>query len=181
MGQHDAQRRLLTVGFPALEADDRAFITAFRERHDPRAAAIAPHFTFLFGCAALDEDAYTAHVKHVADSTAPIRFVCRYAMLGADDEDASAYVFLVPDEGFAALSRLHDALYRGPMAPHLRLDLPFVPHLTIGRSLDRQLMLQRCTELNASDLRIAGHLDHLAVGTSANGRFETLRHLSLSA
>jgi hypothetical protein len=56
-------------------------------------------------------------------------------MLGADE--SGSYVFLVPDEGSGALSLLHDRLYSGLLAS-LRIDLPYVPHITIGRCSERQ-------------------------------------------
>src|SRR5262245_52203029 len=116
------------------------FIRAFRARHDPEFChLVAPHYTLAFGCEAIAEESYVQHVAEIAAATAPIRFACRYAALGADDVDDMAYVFLVPDEGNAAIARLHDRIYSGPLAPHLRLDLPYVPHITIGRTRDRRL------------------------------------------
>src|SRR5262245_22726723 len=54
------------------------------------------------------------------------------------DSDVTADVFLVPDEGNSALSLLHDQLYTGPLVSHLRLDLQYVPHITIGTLSDRE-------------------------------------------
>lgn len=31
------------------------------------------------------------------------------------------------------MTRLHDRLYAGVLAPHLRRDIPYRPHLTVGR------------------------------------------------
>jgi len=51
---------------------------------------------------------YIDHVKQQARRQAPIRFVCRYAMVGRDDINFEEfYVFLVPDEGFSEISKLH--------------------------------------------------------------------------
>lgn len=130
------------------------------------------HCTLVFGCSGVPPDAYTAHVARIASASAPIDFVCRYAMLGADDADDTAYVFLVPDEGYARLSLLHDALYTGPLQPFLRLDLPYVPHLTIGRSRDRHEAKAWCDGLNARGVRIAGALRELTVGAVRDGVFE---------
>jgi hypothetical protein len=67
----------------------------------------------VFGCKGLAVSQYTEHVAALGRASSPISFSCRYAMLGADDEDDTAYVFLVPDEGYSAISMLHDQLYTG--------------------------------------------------------------------
>lgn len=163
--------RLFTLAYPELEREDAERMAAFRAAHSPAARFdVAPHFTLVFGCAEVPRAQYEAHVARVAASTPPISFVCRYAMLGADDEDERAYVFLVPDEGFAAISRLHDALYTGPLAPHLRLDLPYVPHITIGVLSDRRRAKDLCDALNATGVHVLGTLDSLQVATPSEGR-----------
>lgn len=173
-------RTLYTIA-PLVIADiDRATIAAFRTRHDPHADVVEPHFTLVFACAAVAEADYLAHVGRAASATPPIAFSCRYAMLGADDGNTDGYVFLVPDEGHAALSRLHDRLYAGPLAPHLRLDLPFTPHVTIGRCRERAQAKALCDELNAGGLRIDGRVEALMVGTVQAGRFEAIARHALT-
>ncbi|HYN61872.1 MAG TPA: hypothetical protein VET87_20400, partial [Rubrivivax sp.] len=100
--------RLLTISYPELPPQAATLIDDFRLTHDaPRQARVQAHFTFLFGCTALGVDEYTRHVAAVARASKPIRFCCKYAMLGTDDENETAYVFLVPDQGNAEISLLH--------------------------------------------------------------------------
>nr|WP_316638711.1 hypothetical protein [uncultured Roseateles sp.] len=81
-------RTLYTLAYPALTAADRQFLQTFRGRHDPdRVKLIAPHFTLLFGCKALPEADYLQHVQAATKAHAALRFCCRYAMLGADDQN----------------------------------------------------------------------------------------------
>jgi 2'-5' RNA ligase len=84
-------------------------------------------------------------------------------MLGADDADETAYVFLVPDEGFAAISLMHDRLYSGPLEPFLRLDLPYVPHITIGSTRDRQAAKALCDRLNREGVHVQGSVGAFTV------------------
>ena len=164
--------RLCTLAYPALNVRDRAFVEDLRLRLDARfAPLVAPHFTLVFGCAAVAQPEYLRHAQAVADDAGMIRFRCRYALLGADDEDATAYVFLVPDEGFAQLSLLHDLLYTGPLAKHLRLDLPYIPHITIGRLGSRTEAKQVCDELNYRGVDIAGTIEALSVVAHHEGTF----------
>ncbi|MCY1505986.1 2'-5' RNA ligase superfamily protein [compost metagenome] len=160
-------KKIFTLAYPCLSAPDAGFIEDFRRQHDGQHPLTKAHFTIAFGCAGIDEQAYLKHVEEVARSLGPISFACRYAMLGADT--AQAYAYLVPDEGYSGLSRLHDAAYRQLLAPTLRLDIPYVPHITIGSSSNRALMKSLCDELNRGNIDIRGSVDHLTVAALENG------------
>jgi 2'-5' RNA ligase len=166
---------LYTLAYPRLAEMDRAFIEKFRAEHDLRYRnVVAPHFTMAFGCSAVAEPQYLDHVEGVALSSGRLRFCCRYAMLGADHQDDTAYVFLVPDEGNSSLSRLHDRLYSGPLAPHLRLDIPYIPHITIGTVDDREAAKKLCDKLNENGILIEGSVDALTVAAFENGRIRDI-------
>jgi hypothetical protein len=168
-------RPLYTVAFPEVAEHDARFLDVFRDENSAaHGLSIRAHFTLVFACSAFNEGDYVAHVAAVAARTGPIHFDCRYAMLGADHEDDRAYVFLVPDEGYGAISRLHDRLYGGPLAPHLRLDRPYIPHITIGVTRDRRRAKELCDELNRSGIHIAGGIGALTVGAVNDGVFEAL-------
>lgn len=115
------------VAFPVLAPADRAWIDDVRARHPN--PPIAPHVSLVFPHAAPDDAALVAHVRRCAGPKIACVFRCCIAM---PEPDGRASLFLVPDEGFAAIARLHDALYTGLLAGELRHDLPFVPHLTLG-------------------------------------------------
>ena len=172
-------RPLYTLAFPVLSTDDVSEIEAFRREHDPHFSVVEAHFTMVFRCSAVAESAYVAHVEAVCRQARPISFVCRYAMLGADEEAERAYVFLVPDEGYSGLSRLHDDLYQVPFAEHLRLDIPFVPHITIGATDDRVAAKQLCDDLNGRGLSIHGAVNALTVVALDQDKVRRLRTFDL--
>ena len=173
---------LYTVAYPILKASDRESIDAFRKQHDERQnRVIAPHFTLVFACSAVGESEYFYHIQSVAEKTSEIPFRCRYAMLGADDQDETAYVFLVPDEGYSQISRLHDRLYGGPLASHLRLGLPYIPHITIGTLNSRIKAKALCDNLNAQGLEIEGLIRTISVGSVQAGVFKDLATFELQA
>ena len=95
-------------------------------------------------------------------------------MLGNDDETDIAYVFLVPDQGNAEISLLHDRLYTGILRPYLRLDLPCVPHITIGTTPSRNEAKQLCDELNQDGVLVEGSLTKLTVGFVDGGKFQNI-------
>jgi 2'-5' RNA ligase len=155
-------KTLYTLAYPALTNDDTLRIQEFRRVHDPHYNVVQAHFTLVFGCGDVADVAYLDHIEAVARTASPIQFVCRYAMLGADAA-GTPHIFLVPDEGYSGLSLLHDALYRGVLAELLRLDIPFVPHITIGSFVGRVAAKRLCDELNAAELEIRGVVNALTV------------------
>jgi 2'-5' RNA ligase len=171
-------KKIFTLAYPCLSEQDTGFIEEFRRQHDSQHRLAQAHFTIAFGCAGIDEQAYLRHVEEVARSQKPITFACRYAMLGADA--AQAYAYLVPDEGYSRISRLHDALYRQLLAPTLRLDIPYVPHITLGSSGNRALMKSLCDELNQGDIDIRGTLERVTVAALENGVLTDLTSFPLA-
>jgi 2'-5' RNA ligase len=100
-------------------------------------------------------------------------------MVHNDDSSDNYYVFLVPDEGFSDLALLHDALYTRVLVPHLRLDLPYVPHVGIATLKDSRRCKELADELNAKRLRIGGRVDEISV-VEYDGKVVTdLRHFRL--
>jgi 2'-5' RNA ligase len=170
----------LNLAFPDIDAPTLATWRSFRAANSPAAkVAVDLHFTLAFACSAVPEADYLAHVSAVAKACAVVPFCLKYAMLGADDEDERAYVFLVPDEGFAGISRLHDRLYTGPLQNHLRLDLPYVPHITVGVTTDRARAKALCDALNAQGVLVHGTIRALTVGAVVAGAFQTRAVLPL--
>ena len=90
-------------------------------------------------------------------------------MLGADHKAERALVYLVPDEGYSDISRLHDAWYRQTMAQFLQLDIPYVPHITLGSSTDRAAMKACCDNLNETEFSVHGSVTALTVAALDGG------------
>src|SRR3546814_14359565 len=57
----------------------------------------------------------TGHLAVVAGDAAPVALAFRCALPVQDPDSGDTYVYLVPDEGFSALVRLHDRLYSGTL------------------------------------------------------------------
>jgi hypothetical protein len=170
-----------TAAFPDLAADDRRWLQLFREQHDPHFEVLDPHFTMVFGIRDLSEAVFLDHVAGVARFCRQIHFSCRYAMVGADDLDDTAYVILVPDQGNAAISLLHDQLYRGPFRPFLRLEFPYIPHIRIGAMKDFALAKALCDELNGRQVALEGRIAALTPGVLRGGRFDSCATYALGA
>jgi 2'-5' RNA ligase len=138
------------VGYPQVPEADRAWIESVRSRYDPQAPRIGAHFTLVFP-AALALDTIVAHASTVALRTPAIPFVLRGVRAVPDALAGGGHVFLLPDEGGAAITALHDLLYDGPLRAFLRDDLPFVPHVTVAAATD----LSRCEAIRQEVARAA--------------------------
>lgn len=176
----DTSPPLYTIACPQVGTAAQAFIDGLRRQHDPQVDVVAPHFTLVFGCSAVPQADYVAHVSAMARSTPAIRFHCRYAMLHAGGPGGMAHVFLVPDEGHSAIARLHDRIYTGVLAPHLQLEMPYVPHITVAATRDVAAAKALCDALNERGIDIAGRLQSLTVGALRQGRLQALEELPLA-
>lgn len=170
-----------TVAYLGVPKAERQWIQAFRQKHDPHYTVVEPHFTLVFGVREVEESVYLEHIESIASSSKPIQFRCTYAMLGADDIDDTAYVFLVPNEGNAEVSLLHDRLYTGLLQPFHRLEFPYIPHVTIASTKDFKLAKQLCDELNRVGVSVEGSLSSISAGVLKDGRLQTLRSFPLAA
>lgn len=166
---------LAVVAYPELDTKDREWVESIRAEHDALSGdIIAAHITLVFPVFDMDEATITNHVKTVARDAESIDFVMRCAVLTAPDvaHDNLTHVFLVPDEGFSRIVKLHDRLYSGPLASKLRLDLPFMPHMGVGNDLDPMACKRLADRLNAENFEIAGRITALDIL-----RYETLEHI----
>lgn len=169
-----------TVAYPFLDERDRSWIESFRAVHDAqKQQTIAAHFTLVFGHNASSHVEYLNHTESIVGVTPSISFCFRYAMLCADLHSEAAYVFLVPDEGYAAISKLHDRLYTSALASSLRLDFPYIPHITIAVKPTRNEAKQLCDMLNQQHLEISGIINTVSVGAIKDGVFTNVARFQM--
>lgn len=151
------------VGIPQFAKDDVARIEAHRLSHDPQAKARIPlHFSLVYGieCA---REFFVREVEKQAENIAPIAFELRVATLRLDARSGEYLEHLVPEKGFAALVKLHDQLYSDAFTPHQRLDLGYIPEMTIGRCQRPVQGKVRIAQWNATDFVIPGRLDRIDI------------------
>lgn len=157
-------RQLFTITFPVAGPDAVRWLDGVRAEHDRDfAGRVGPHFTLVFGSNSISETAYLDHVRQVAAVHTGFPFVCRRTAIGTDHQNDTGYVFLVPDEGNSDIRKLRDRLHSGPFEPLLRLDIPYIPHMTLGRFASIASAKRTCDSLNAQDILIPGRIDALTV------------------
>lgn len=119
--------RRCIVWFPAFPIE--APIEAFRRQHDPLANALPAHVTLVFPFATnLTSVQLASHVKRIVGNWPPLPVTFRDIESIVDE-----FVVLMVRERADALVALHDKLYRGVLRSHLRSEIPYVPHVTLGR------------------------------------------------
>jgi 2'-5' RNA ligase len=119
--------RFAVAWFPRFEG--AGAIEAFRARHDPAAGDIAAHLSLVFPFGtALKGLQIETHVRRVVSRWPPIPVTFRHVRIHANE-----FLFLMASRGAASITALHDKLYTRSLAPHLRRDLPYEPHITLAR------------------------------------------------
>ena len=101
------------------------------------------------------------------------------ATINQNDDGKYYHEFLVPDAGYSNIVKLHDRLYSGLFAPHLRFDIDFIPHIGIGNSDDAKISRQRIDELNAKGVSISGRVDSVDVIEYADDKVMTVEKIAL--
>lgn len=114
-------------------ADPRqTLLERFRAGRDPLALQLPAHVTLVFPFASgLSDLQVIAHMR---------RAVRRWPVLPITLAGVGAYraewVHVRVTRGAPAVIELHDRLYRGAVAPFLRREFTYEPHVTIGRAAD---------------------------------------------
>lgn len=174
---------LAVVGFPIISPQDAAWIDDVRVKYpELHYAPIPPHFTFVFPTSSVDHDELTRHIEVICreSNARPISFAVRCCLLVKDGLSPQTHIFLTPDEGLSQIGRLHDRLYTGILQPDLRLDIPYIPHITLGHTADAQYGKQIVDELNQTNFEIRGKIEALSVLAVTDGRIESLVTIPLN-
>jgi hypothetical protein len=140
---------------------------------------VPPHFTLVFPVTAIDEASLIRHTRRVAEESAAINFRLRTALAVKDPLSEATHVFLVPEEGFAAIVRLHDRLLTGPLADALRLDIPFIPHVTVAAFADAALAKSLADDLNGQPIAIDGEIGSITTVRYDRGAVTTIDRVDL--
>ena len=149
------------VAKPAFNKAELQWLTRLRETraHSPG----QPWFTLVFPGSESSAKEIVDHIAATCALTPRIRFCLRSAMIVPDFNMSWFHVFLVPDEGFGSIIRLHDRLHVGPLASCLRPETPYIPHLTVASTRELDLARRTKASLNAQDLAISGRIDEIEV------------------
>jgi hypothetical protein len=170
---------LVVVSYPSIPEHDYNWIQAIRVQHDVYYKIIRPHFTFVFPSSVTDETQFVRHIKETTEGVREIPFLSGCALVVKDQIIEYTHVFLIPDNGFSEIVKLHDRLYTGLLACELRLDIPFLPHIGIANAIDPQACKNLADDLNGRDFHIGGVIDTLDVALFDGKGIKTISRIHL--
>ena len=150
---------LLVLAFPALDPSHAQRIESARaNRDDPSRSSIPVHFTLVFATDAIERHALVEHVQSEAREFKSFPFAAPSSDVIWDPVSKLWLLTLLPERGGDKITELHDALYSGPLAPELRTDIPYAPHVTVVGSKAKDDCLAAQAELLGNGAAIAGSI-----------------------
>jgi 2'-5' RNA ligase len=171
---------LLVIAYPEFNTTDYNQIQDCRASQDSLYFNIVePHFTFVFPVPGMDEDRFIAEIESKAANTKSIQFILRSATIHKDAFSDYYHIFLVPDEGNGRMIRLHDKLYRGNLQSQLRLDIAYIPHITIGNSTDADKCKALAEQWNKEEFAFPGIIRQLSIVRFENTMVTNLKNIPL--
>ncbi len=154
----------LVLAYPELTSNDFDLIQNYRRNNDELFfKVIEPHFTIVFPVLDIPQDEFIREVKDKSNGLTKFDFVIRCATINKDAFKDYYHTFLVPDEGYSRIVRLHDKFYSGKFKDNLQLGIDFIPHIGIGNSRDKFLSKKMADEWNKKDFSISGTISCLTI------------------
>ena len=170
----------IVIAYPELEKSDFDWIQNYRKTNDPRYfSVIEPHVTLVFAISDINKDDFINEVKQKLAGVEPFDFEIKVATINQNDDGSYYHEFLVPDSGYSNIVKLHDKLYSGLFAPHLRFDIDFIPHIGIGNSDEAPTSKKRVDDLNQQGVSINGRIGSIDIIEYADGKVSTLEKIEL--
>ncbi len=169
---------LEVIARPRFDKADLAWLTDIRGRRTGSRGP--PYFTLVFPGAQMEPPAFAALVRAQVEKLPRIRFHLRSALVVPEHSVHRFHVFLIPDEGFGAILRLHDALHTGPIETCLRPETPYLPHITVATTADFTAARRIAAQLNAGGIDIGGAIESLEVERRAGEVIRTIAEIPLA-
>ncbi|MGN4422515.1 2'-5' RNA ligase family protein [Bacillus cereus group sp. MYBK30-1] len=134
-------------------------IESMREKHDPLFGLIRPHITIVFPFeSSISNDELKSHILNLSKEIQPIEI--EFASRISSERE---YLFLEVERGKEQIEELHDSLYRGPLLQFLRTDIPYIPHVTVGRKSSTELAAEIAKEIPIFHERLNCVIDRISV------------------
>ncbi len=170
---------LHVVAYPDLAPADYERIQLCRREHNTLYNIIEPHFTIVFSVPDMELDEFATEVKKQVAGMAAIPFTLRCTVVNKDSFSAYYDALLVPDEGFSGITKLHDRLYSRKLWRYLRLDVSYIPHMSIANSLDVHRIKGVVDKWNAEEFAIQGTVSSLDIINYENRVITTVELIEL--
>lgn len=150
-------------------------IQSYRKACDPLADKIPPHITLVFP---FEDEATNEEVSALCSRVAQ-QFEEFDVTFSTPKTKEGEQAWIEVKEGKDNVERIHRELYSSFLAPHLRPNSPYIPHVTIGSRTEQIHDLR--SKLSATDFEATTfRLDHLILEEiSENEESITLKKIKL--
>jgi hypothetical protein len=170
----------LVIAYPVLKKTDFDKIQSYREINDKLFFnVVEPHFTIVFPVFDKTETQFIEEIKLKTIGIEKITFNLKCSTINKDAFSDNYHSFLVPDEGFSKIIKLHDKLYSDKLKENLRLDIDFIPHIGIGNSTDKHLCKTMVDEWNKTEFSIIGTIKELTIAKYENKTVTKIEKIEL--
>ncbi len=170
----------LLLAYPQLAKQDVELIDSYRKVNDELFYNVVdPHFTLVFPVFDTLLEDFVAEVKSKIEGLTKFGFTMRCATINKDAFSDYFHAFIVPDEGFSNIVKMHDRFYSGKLINNLRLDIDFIPHIGIGNSKDKWLCKKMVDEWNEKEFAISGTIARLTIVKYEDGVVTTIEDIEL--
>ncbi|MGG0239640.1 2'-5' RNA ligase family protein [Bacillus rhizoplanae] len=117
-----------------LGSDDLYEIEELRRKYDPLFGLISPHITLVFPF--MSEVSNENLKKHIETNVSNMNSF--HITLSPMVTNAEEYLFVLIEEGKGNIIELHDKLYTDFLQTFLRKEIPYIPHITVGRKSNKE-------------------------------------------
>jgi 2'-5' RNA ligase len=169
----------LAITYPNIGEADLEWIQSIRQMNDRQFKLVRPHITLVFGTDKLNANELTDHVQNKVRSFKSFQIILDSAKIVEDNSKSYFHAFLIPSVGLDEINELHDLLYQDELESELRVDIPFVPHLTIG-SGNKDEMTTLVDNINESNISIKGTVDQVSMIGFDGVKVTNINELSLA-
>lgn len=170
---------LHVIAYPELAPADYEMIQLFRRDYNSLFKVIEPHCTIVFSVTDMHLEYFIAEIKKQIDLTPSIQFCIRCAVINKDSFSNDYDAFLLPDEGLSRIVKLHDKLYSDKLSHHHRLDISYIPHISIASSPDVQSIKKIVDQWNKKEFEINGIISSLDIINYENRIVTTIEKIPL--
>ena len=172
---------LHVVAYPDLAPSDMEVIQACRKEYNTLHNITGAHFTIVFSVPDMSLEDFAAEVKKQTADVKAIDFCLRSVIINKDSFSDYFDAFLVPDEGFSSIVKLHDRLYSDKLSYQHRADISYIPHISIANSVDLSFIKRIADEWNAKDFTIKGRIASLDIINYENWIITTVEKVYLAS
>lgn len=119
---------------PTFKAPDLAFIEGIRQKYDgDRFGWIPPHITLVYPTAYLPPELFLLEISILSQGERQFPLEFSRVITTNCQNSAAWHVYLVPNTGYEACTRLHSRYYSDKLAGQWPEHISFEPHLCVAR------------------------------------------------